>query len=239
MMKTFFSIIIWIYWTVCIISFFLVVSFLYLLTFPFNRFGTIPNKTLKGLAWIMLKANPAWSIEIKGADLRKISKSTIVIANHQSFLDLPLLYLLPWTMKWVAKRSMFRIPILGWIIHMTGQLAIDRKSMKSAQKLDALVAPVKAGIPAMIFPEGTRSRTGEIQNFKNGAFKLAQEYNFEILPVLLKGGHEAMPPGSWRVSYRQHFIISVLDPLDTRQFDSITELKEEAFSLMREEMRSL
>lgn len=239
MMKTLFSIIIWIFWAVCIISFFVVISVLFLLTFPFNRFNTIPNKTLKGLGWLMLKINPGWVIEMKGADLRKISKPTIVIANHQSFLDLPLLYLLPWTMKWVAKKSMFRIPIFGWVIYMTGQLGIDRRSMKSAKKLDALVEPVKAGIPAMIFPEGTRSRTGEVQDFKNGAFKLAQEYNFNILPVVLKGGQEAMPRGSWRVEPQQEFVISVLDPLEVGEFKSITELKDAAFSLIEEELKSL
>lgn len=239
MMKTFFSIVIWLFWAVCIISFFIVVSSLYLLTFPFDRFNTIPNKTLKGLAWLMMKVNPAWSVSIKGGDVWKISKPTIVIANHQSFLDLPLLYLLPWTMKWVAKKSMFRIPIFGWIIFMTGQLGIDRRSMRSAKKLDALVAPVKAGIPAMIFPEGTRSRTGEVQEFKNGAFKLAREYNFNILPVVLKGGREAMPRGEWRVAPRQRFVISVLDPIDVSQFESATELKDRAFSLIQRELNSL
>src|SRR5690625_1346602 len=225
-MKTLFSIIIWIYWAVCIISFFLLISILYVLTFPFDRFNTIPNKTLRGLAWVMLKINPGWTMTIEGADLQKISKPTIVISNHQSFLDLPLLYRLPWTMKWVAKKSMFRIPIFGWIIYMTGQLGIDRRSLKSAKTLDSLVAPVKAGIPAMIFPEGTRSRTGNVQHFKNGAFMLAQKYNFNVLPVVLRGGGEAMPPGEWRVSPRQHFVISVLEPLDISQFESASELKE-------------
>lgn len=238
-MKTFFGIIIWLYWAACIITFFLVVCILYLITFPFDRFNTIPNKSLKGLARLMIKANPAWPVRIKGANPLKISKPTIVIANHQSFLDLPLLYLLPWTMKWVAKRSMFRIPIFGWMIYMTGQLAIDRRSMRSAQKLDTLVEPVKRGIPAMIFPEGTRTRTGEIQKFKNGAFKLARKYNFNILPVVLKGGHEAMPPGEWRVSPRQRFVISVLDPIDSNQYKSIVELKDVTFSLMKEELESV
>lgn len=238
MMKTLFSIIIWIFWAVCIIGFFLVVSFLYLLTLPFDRFNTIPNKSLKGLAWIMLKVNPGWHVSIQGGDVRKISQPTIVIANHQSFLDLPLLYLLPWTMKWVAKKSMFRIPIFGWIIYMTGQLGIDRRSMRSAKKLDALVTPVKAGIPAMIFPEGTRSNTGELQDFKNGAFKLAREYNFNILPVVLKGGREAMPRGEWRVAPRQNFVISVLDPIDITHFKSVTELKDHAFSLIQKELNA-
>ncbi|SMO79302.1 lysophospholipid acyltransferase family protein [Fodinibius sediminis] len=235
-MKTLFSIFLWIYWAVCIIVFFGVVLVLYLLTFPFDRFHRIPNKVLKGLGRVMLKVNPGWSIAMRGAEQEKIARPTIVVANHQSFLDMPLLYLLPWSMKWVAKKSLFRIPILGWVIYMTGQLGIDRRNMRSAQKLDALVAPVKAGIPAMIFPEGTRSRTGELQRFKNGAFRLAKEYDFNILPVVLQGGNQAMPRGSWRVAPKQHFDIAVLDPIDPGQFGSVNELKEEAFSLIQKEL---
>ena len=236
MIKTFFSIILWIYWAVCIIFFFFLVSLLYLLTFPFDRFNVIPNRVLKGLAWMMMRVNPGWSVDISGIDPAKIAEPTIVIANHQSFLDLPLLYLLPWRMKWVAKKGLFRIPIFGWIIFMTGQLGIDRKSMRSARKLDALIRPIKASIPVMIFPEGHRSRTGQIQPFKNGAFKLARKYNFNILPVVLKGGFDAMPAGSWRVAPKQKFSISVLNPVKSGQFSSASELKEHVFALIESEM---
>src|SRR5699024_8253803 len=102
MIKILFSIILWIYWAVCISFFFFLVSLLYLLTFPVDRFNVIPNRVLKGLAWMMMRVNPGWSVDISGIDPAKIAEPTIVIANHQSFLDLPLLYLLPWRMKWVA-----------------------------------------------------------------------------------------------------------------------------------------
>lgn len=238
-MKTIFSIFLWIYWAICIISFFVIVVLLFAVTFPFDRYHKVPNKMLKGLAWLMLKINPGWSISMNGADRSKIAEPTIVVANHQSFLDLPLAYLLPWSMKWVAKRGLFRIPIFGWIIYMTGHIGIDRSSMRSAKKIDGLVEPIQAGIPAMIFPEGTRSRTGEVGKFQNGAFKLATKYNFKILPIVLKGGDEAMPPGSWRVKPMQKFKISVLDPLDVHQFDSVTELKDTAFTLIQNELKTL
>lgn len=238
-MKTVFSIFLWIYWAICIISFFVIVVLLFVITFPFDRYHKVPNKMLKGLAWLMLKVNPGWSISMNGADRSKVAEPTIVVANHQSFLDLPLAYLLPWSMKWVAKRGLFRIPIFGWIIYMTGHIGIDRSSMRSAKKIDALVEPIQAGIPAMIFPEGTRSRTGEVGKFQNGAFKLAAKYNFKILPVVLKGGDEAMPPGSWRVKPKQKFTVSVLNPLDVHQFDSVTELKDTAFTLIQNELKTL
>lgn len=238
-MRTIFSIIIWLYWAVCIIVFFLAVSLLYILTFSFDRYNRIPNQALKGLAKVMLRVNPGWTFEIMGADPKKLARPTIVVANHQSFLDLPISYLLPWTMKWVAKKSLFKIPVLGWIIYMTGHLAIDRQSMSSVKKLDKLVEPIQKGMPAMIFPEGTRTETGELKEFKNGAFKLARRYNFNILPLVLVGGHQAMPPGSWKVDYRQHFKISVLEPIASDNFASEKELKESIFALIEQELVSL
>ncbi len=238
-MRTIFSIIIWIYWAICIHVFFVVVVVLYILTAPFDRYNQIPNSVLKWLSWVMLKVNPGWQCSIKGGDPDKISRPTIVVANHQSFLDLPLLYLLPWSMKWVAKKDLFKIPIFGWIIYMTGQIAIDRRSMRSAKKIDKLVEPIQQGIPGMIFPEGTRTQTGELKPFKNGAFKLAKRYNFNILPVVLEGGHGAMPSGSWKVNYRQHFKVSVLDPIAPDDFKSEEELKDTVFSLIEQELLSL
>jgi 1-acyl-sn-glycerol-3-phosphate acyltransferase len=238
-MKTVFSILLWIYWAVCIITFFFVVCVLYLITLPFDTFHEYPNKVLRALGWLMLKPNPGWEFEITGADLQKVSEPTIVVANHQSFLDLPLSYLLPWTMKWVAKKELFKIPVLGWIIYMTGHLAIDRQSMRSAKKLDKLVQPVQQGIPAMIFPEGTRTQTGNLKPFKNGAFKLAKRYNFNVLPIVLNGGYQSMPPGSWKADYKQKFTVSVLDPVAADNFKTEKELKDKVYSLIETKLDKL
>ncbi|HKL17801.1 MAG TPA: lysophospholipid acyltransferase family protein [Halalkalibaculum sp.] len=217
----------------------MIVSLLYLFTFPFDRFNQIPNRTLKGLARSMLAVNPGWDFIVEGAEADKVTKPTIVIANHQSFLDLPLFYLLPWSMKWVAKKSLFKIPILGWIIFMTGQIAIERYSLKSLKKLDYLVQPIQNGIPGMIFPEGTRTEDGNLKAFKNGAFLMAKRYNFNLLPIVHNGGYEAMPSGSWRIDPRQTFRISVLDPIDPQEFENTEEIKETAYLKIERELERL
>ena len=238
-MRTLFSIFIWIYWTACILFFFLVVLLLYLLTLPIDRFNTIPNKALKGLAWVMMRPVPGWSFTIRGTHTGKIGKPTLVIANHQSFLDMPLSYLLPWNMKWVAKRSLFRIPLFGWMIFMTGHVGIDRHSLRSVKRLDKLVKPIREGIPGMIFPEGTRTEDGKLKPFKKGAFVLAKEYNLQVLPLVLEGGYQAMPAGTWRLMPGQHFDIAVLDPLDPDDFDSAEELKQHAYRLIEKELHAI
>lgn len=187
----------------------------------------------------MFKINPGWQFEIRGAELSKVQKPTIVVSNHQSFLDLPLSYLLPWTMKWVAKKSLFRIPVLGWMIAMTGHIGIDRQSRRSVKKLDRLVQPLRDGIPGMIFPEGTRTVDGELKPFKKGAFVLAEQYNLNVLPVVLEGGYAAMPAGSWKVNPKQHFTVSVLEPFEANEFESAAAMKEKAFSAIRKELQRI
>lgn len=238
-MRTVFSIFIWLYWTICIVLFCIAVTVLFLLTFPFDRFHTIPNRLIGWLARMMFKINPGWTFDIRRADSQKVDRPTIVVANHQSFLDMPLLYLLPWKMKWVAKKSLFRIPILGWIIYMTGHIGIDRQSRQSVKKLDKLVEPIQAGIPGMIFPEGTRSSGRELGRFKNGAFVLAEQYNFSILPVVLDGGSSAMPVGSWKLNPRQKFTVSVLEPINPQEFNSVNEIKKSTFNAIQSELAGM
>lgn len=238
-MRTFWSVIYWTWWTMCFITFFVLVTITFLLTFPFDQHRQLPNKILKGLGFCLIKTNPWWSVTIKGTKYYERGKPTIFVANHQSFLDMPLTYLLPWTMKWVSKKSLFKIPILGWIIYMTGHLGIDRKSLKSVKLLDKLVEPIKAGIPAMFFPEGTRSTTGKIGRFKDGAFTLAQKYNFQIQPLVLEGGHRAMPSGTWKFNFRQHFYVSVLQPVNPNDFETIEALREHVRTQLAHELNLL
>ena len=238
-MRTLLSIIMWIWWSVCIITFFLLVVLSFVLTFPFDRHRQIPNRILKGLAFCMLNVNPGWRITVEGTEHYNRDNATVFVGNHQSFLDMPLIYLLPWTMKWVAKKSLFRIPVLGWIIAMTGHLGIDRKSLKSVKLLDRLVEPVKEGIPAMLFPEGTRSHDGELKRFKDGAFQLATRYNFTIQPIVLEGGHRAMPPGSWKLRFRQDFHISVLEAVNPGDFDSVDQIRDHVHTALQSELERI
>lgn len=238
-MQKILSALVWIYWFFCFAFFLVIVTLLFLLTFWFDEYRTIPNKALKGLAWIMLKPIPTWSFETKNANLSKVKKPVLIVSNHQSFLDMPLLYLLPWDMKWVAKKSLLKIPFLGWLIAMTGQVMIDRKSLRSAAKLDTLVEPIRQGIAGMVFPEGTRTPDGTLQLFRKGAFTLAKKYNFYILPVVHNGGYQAMPAGSWKFNFNQHFTVSVLEPVDPAGFETVEALRNEIHQQIGTELSNL
>src|SRR5699024_859515 len=117
-----------------------------------------------------------------------------------------------------------------------GQCDVGRRINRDTMSRYRKVRPSRALITVMIFPEGHRSRTGELLPFKSGAFRLAHKYNFKILPIVLKGGYQAMPAGSWRASPKQAFEISVLDPIDSSHFSSVNELKNHTFALMEKKI---
>lgn len=238
-MNELFSIFLWMYWALCIIPFFVIVLVVDIVTYPFDPHHQISNSLLRILSALMLRTNPGWSFNIKGADKTKVSQPTIVVANHQSFLDLAMLYLLPWSMKWVAKKALFKIPILGWMIYLTGHIPINRKSIRSAKKISRMIDVVKQGEPLMIFPEGTRTPTGEIQRLKTGAFKMAKLNEFNILPVVLDGSYQAMSRGNWAAHPKQQFSISVLEPISPDSYESADEIKETVSVLFKQELANL
>lgn len=238
-MKSLFSVFLWTYFCVLFAVFFVIISIAFLITFPFDPYRKIPNRILAMMARLMMMASPNWKIDISGEEKFDPEIPTIFIANHQSFLDMALAYHLPWQMKWVSKRSLALIPVMGWLVWLTGHLTINRKSKSALKKLDNLVQPLKDKVPVMIFPEGTRTLDGELKRFKNGAFLLAMEYGFNIQPMVLNGGHLAMKSGSKVVNPKVSFTISILDPIKTSDFKDLNTLKDHSYKLIAEELQRI
>lgn len=239
MSRVLFSIYGWTCFVLLFIVYFILISVTFLFTFLFDKYNRIPNRILGNMAWCMLKISPAWKIEIEGTEKFNSSKPTIFIANHESFLDIPLLFQLPWKMKWVVKHSMTYIPVMGWMVKLTGQLTINRSSKSALKKLSNLVKPLNDLVPVMIFPEGTRSLDGQVKGFKNGAFLLALEHDFLIQPIVIDGAHQILKSGSKLFNKKGVLKISVLDSIDPRNFDGMTELKSYSHSVIVKEKARL
>jgi 1-acyl-sn-glycerol-3-phosphate acyltransferase len=122
-------------------------------------------------------------------------------ANHQSLLDIPALFLvLPGSARFLAKESLFRIPVLGWAMTASGCIPIDRSNRARAMRsLRDAAARVRAGRSVVFFPEGTRSRDGKLAPFKKGGFHLAVEAGVPVVPVAVSGSYRILRPGSLRV----------------------------------------
>ena len=239
MSKILFSIYVWTAYILLFLLFFVIISIVYVLTFPFDRYKKITNRILGMMAWCMMHVSPGWKINLSGVEKFNPDESTIFIANHESFMDIPLAYQLPWKMKWVVKRSMSYIPVMGWLVILTGHLTINRESSSALKKLANLVTPIKDKVPVMIFPEGTRSLDGTIKAFKNGAFLLAMEHGFKIQPIAIEGAYEALASGSKLFNPSCTFNLSVLDSIDPQNFESMTALKDYARNKIIEEQQRL
>ncbi|MEZ5228400.1 MAG: lysophospholipid acyltransferase family protein [Acidimicrobiales bacterium] len=167
----------------------------------------------------------------------------VVVANHESFVDILLISHLPFEMKWMSKETFFKYPLVGWMMRLAGDIRLDRGDKASAA--DALVQSrdrLDKHVSVMIFPEGTRSKTGELQRFKDGAFRLAIESGAPILPLAVIGTRDALIKHDWRFGYSQAEV-RVLDPLSTDGLgpDDVASLRETTRSTIAaalDEMRS-
>lgn len=230
---------VWTMFCIFFLFFFLLISVVYILTFLFDRYNIITNKILSGMAWMMLRVSPRWKMEIEGEEKYVPGRPTIFIANHESFMDIPFIFQLPWKMKWVVKHSMTYIPVMGWMVKLTGHLTINRSNKTALRKLENLVEPIKNGIPVMIFPEGTRSLDGKLKSFKNGAFLLAMENDFMLQPIVVDGVHELLPSGKKLFSPNARLKLSVLDAIDPKDFDTMPDLRSFCHQIIEKEQQRL
>ena len=156
-----------------------------------NRFWT----------WAILRAG---GVKLKVAGLEKLdpSRQYIFMANHQSNVDIPILVqsLARFQLRWIAKKELLWVPFIGWAMWATKHIIVDRANPMNAVKgLRRAEQSIAAGISVVVFPEGTRSRDGQLQSFKKGGFLLAVQTNTEIVPVTIKGSRALLPSGAWRL----------------------------------------
>jgi 1-acyl-sn-glycerol-3-phosphate acyltransferase len=169
----------------------------WLLCRPFDRNGRIVGLTLRRIAQVISSTYPGWSMRLQDVPVIAPGQPFIAVANHESILDIFLVSRAPWEMKWMAKQSLFKIPWLGLLFRMSGDIPVDRADKGSGSRaLQRARAYVEAGMPVMMFPEGTRSRTGTLLPFKPGAFKLALDTGLPILPIAVYGTASGMPVDS-------------------------------------------
>jgi 1-acyl-sn-glycerol-3-phosphate acyltransferase len=158
---------------------------------------------------------PMWRHEVRGREHMDPSKSYIIAANHLSAADILLLGFLDLPFRWVAKREVYLVPIFGWQLWALGHLSIKRGSKRSRRRLvERAVRTLEDGMSILIFPEGTRTRTGEMRPFKPGGFIIAREASRPVLPVVISGTFDTMPPNSLLLHERICAIFKVLEPVE-------------------------
>jgi 1-acyl-sn-glycerol-3-phosphate acyltransferase len=186
-----------------------------------GRFGCRVLIALGGVR-LVVDAQPGFG------DLR----NTVVMANHQSLLDIPAVFLgVPADLRAVTKTELYRFPFLGRCFRLAGFVEVDRRNkVQARQALARAVDALRAGETFLIFPEGTRTRDGSLAEFKKGGFLLAMEAGARILPVAIEGAYALLRPDSWRL--RSGVLrVRALAPIDTREFGP--ERRDELVDLVR------
>lgn len=185
---------------------------------------------------------PTWRRKIEGLENIDKKKSYVIVINHNSMVDILALYFLPLNFRWVSKREVFRIPYVGQLLTIHGDIAIDRS--KGADSMRKVTEDGKMwigrGASIAMFPEGTRSKSGEMGRFKQGAFVLAKEAGVEILPVVMHGTRTVLNK-FYLVNWRNVLKVSVLPPISAEEVAAtpMPELMEKTRTMMCEKYNQL
>ena len=155
------------------------------------------GRWFRRLGRMVTRINP-WRIEITGREHIQANQVYVIVSNHQSLADIPLLSHLRLDTKWLAKVELFRVPVFGWLMRMAGDVPVDRNVPRQGAKAMLRCAKyLRQRVSVVFFPEGGRSPDGEVQPFNEGAFQLAIREQVPILPLVVEGTGNVLPAKSW------------------------------------------
>lgn len=172
------------------------------------------GRWFRRLGIAMTKVNPAWRLNVGGRFPEDPRNPYMVVSNHQSMADIPLISHLPWEMKWVGKQELFRLPVVGWMMKLSHDIPVDRSDRRSgARMMLRVVKTLEQRCSVIMFPEGTRSQDGRVGRFNDGAFQLAVKAGVPVLPVVVDGSHACLPKRTWKFSSIVDIRLEVLPPV--------------------------
>lgn len=223
----------WFSLVVIIIVWFPLVTITWLVTAPFDKGRYAAGYLFRKLTVAHQILTPMWKFHTSGDLPKDKRRPYVVVANHESFVDILLISHLPIEMKWLSKETFFKFPLVGWMMRMAGDVKVvrgDRTSGAAAMK--ACHDRLAKRVSVMIFPEGTRSADGSLGQFKDGAFRLAIESGAPILPLVVHGTRTALRKHDWRLG-DSRAEVRVLAPVPTEG------LTEADVPVLRERVRAL
>ena len=219
MIRTFISIAIWVYSIILTIILFFVVFFFWAVLYPFDKKRKVAHAQCFWWADCLIRLNPYWKLKVEGLKNINHNKTYVVIANHQSMADIVVFYKTRMQFKWVSKESLFKVPFIGWCLSLTGHIKLARGKYSSIKKVYREAAEwLRRDMSVLFFPEGTRSETGDLKDFQNGAFKLAIREKVSVLPIAIRGTGDAISKGSWLFTSKVPVSLKVLPAIDATKF---------------------
>lgn len=211
----------------------------WLVTFPFDRRLRVLHMYSCWWASIYTYVFPYWYVSVRNRERLDNDVAYVVVSNHQSLLDILVLFRLYRHFKWVSKEVIFRLPFIGWNMTMNRYIPIRRGDKSDAVRMMAACGDaLESGSSIMIFPEGTRSLDGELREFRHGAFTLALRHHVPVLPIVLDGTVDALPKHGV-VSPGADIVIQVLEPIDVAAFTDVDALRAHVRGVMADALVQL
>jgi 1-acyl-sn-glycerol-3-phosphate acyltransferase len=229
----------WTFLTVTSILLYPVAVLIWAITLPFDRRKFLLHKFTCFWASLYSWLNPAWPVTIEGREKIRGDEAYVMVANHLSLLDILVVFRLFSHFKWVSKIENFRVPFIGWNMSLNRYIKLRRGDRESvAQMMDACEKTLSEGNSIMMFPEGTRSPTGEMRDFKPGAFEIAIKTGRPILPIAIQGTADALPKRGFVLRGRHPIRLTVLDEIPTTRFEggSVEQLSAQSRELIGKEL---
>ena len=223
-------------YTLVVLTFFFLLSLVALFVcYPFDKPRRVVHELSRWLCFSWWYAPFTWRRKIEGLENVDKKKPYVIVINHNSMVDIISLYFVPLNFRWVSKQEVFRIPYIGPMLWMHGDIAIQRgRATESMRKVinDGKMW-IDRGVSVAIFPEGTRSKDGSILRFHKGAFHMAQELGVDILPLMVYGTGRVLPKHAYMMSKGEiHLYIGKrLSPVEMRSYGST--LQEQAQAMRK------
>jgi 1-acyl-sn-glycerol-3-phosphate acyltransferase len=195
-------------------------------------------------AWHYQSLIVFWKLGLSGREKIPWNRPVVLVANHRSLVDILALYKVRRPFKWVSKAENFKLPFVGMVLSLSNCVKINRESLRSGlQFISQAEKEMKRGSSVMIFPEGTRTKTGEMRKFRDGAFVLAKKMKSGIIPIVHTGSEKAFGQGkkSWVLQGRTRITIHVLDEIPAGKVASaeLEDLKYEVRKIMSDALEKM
>jgi 1-acyl-sn-glycerol-3-phosphate acyltransferase len=210
-------------------------------TAPWDKGRYWTGYLFRKLPVVQGKLNPLWDFHVGGAIPDDPRRPYVVVANHESFVDILLISHLPFEMKWLSKIELFRLPVVGWLLRLADDIPLERGDRDSAAKAMAACADrLSKKVSVMIFPEGTRATGDELLPFKDGAFRLAIETGTPILPIAVHGTRTALQKHSWKLGEsRARAVVLEAEPVEGLGIEDLDVLKKRVRDRIEEALEEL
>ena len=217
------SVVFWLFVVISSLPLPLCAFIIWAVTAPFDKRRVILHRFTCFWASLYTWTNPAWPVTITGRENIFSGRTYVLVANHLSLLDILVMFRLFKDFKWVSKAEIFKVPGVGWNMSLNKYIPLKRGDKASiAEMMKMSEETLRSGSSTMIFPEGTRSKTGEMRDFKRGAFDMARDTETAIIPIVIQGTSDALPARGFVLQGKHPISVTVLPEVPVSVVESMS-----------------